>query len=302
MTTGMSTRTEVCQIHGKDSQNFTLLKGKLPKGYMWSGWHWQSSSDYETRYCMALSAEQKWKSSPESRKTRMEKREAQTRQSSTTERYLLCWSRWPRRQGNLSKREEKVGNADGRTRKLGAELNASRFQRPSVVVWWNLMNPRGNEWDPLLKNRQYHVAGKRFTSMTHYDLVHKFFPMPQAMKILDAKAAVDKEWNKLEKTSVATGGSQSKKKVVLEVRRDTKKVHFATLMDVSHLKNAELEPKIAEVQWQSCAPGRYCKRRLWAYAVFTEQGSSASQMTGCYCKITRLWRTSSWCSICLHSS
>ena len=29
--------------------------------------------------------------------------------------------------------------------------------------------------------------------------MHKFFPMHQAMKIPDAKAAVDKEWEKLEK-------------------------------------------------------------------------------------------------------
>ena len=31
-------------------------------------------------------------------------------------------------------------------------------------------------------------------SLSHYNLVHKFIPMPQAMKIPDAKAAVDKEW------------------------------------------------------------------------------------------------------------
>ena len=29
--------------------------------------------------------------------------------------------------------------------------------------------------------------------MTHYNVVHKFIHMPQAMKIPDAKAAVDKE-------------------------------------------------------------------------------------------------------------
>ena len=34
--------------------------------------------------------------------------------------------------------------------------------------------------------------------MNHYNLVHKFIPTPQAMKIPDAKAAVDKEWKKLE--------------------------------------------------------------------------------------------------------
>ena len=31
-----------------------------------------------------------------------------------------------------------------------------------------------------------------------YNFVHKFILMPQAMKIPDAKAAVDKEWEKLE--------------------------------------------------------------------------------------------------------
>ena len=46
-----------------------------------------------------------------------------------------------------------------------------------------------------------HIAGKGANSLQHYNLVHKFIPMPQAMKILAAKAAVDKEWEKLEKIS-----------------------------------------------------------------------------------------------------
>ena len=48
------------------------------------------------------------------------------------------------------------------------------------------------------KNHEGRIVGKGFTSMTNYNLVHKFIPMPQAMKIPDAKAAVDKEWKKLE--------------------------------------------------------------------------------------------------------
>ena len=44
-----------------------------------------------------------------------------------------------------------------------------------------------------------HVAGKGDNSLQQYNLVHKFIPMPQAMKILAAKAAVDKEWEKPEK-------------------------------------------------------------------------------------------------------
>ena len=37
-----------------------------------------------------------------------------------------------------------------------------------------------------------HTAGKEDNSLQHYNLVHKFIPMPQAMKIPAAKAAVDK--------------------------------------------------------------------------------------------------------------
>ena len=44
-----------------------------------------------------------------------------------------------------------------------------------------------------------HVAQRGDNSIQHYNLVHKFIPMPQAMKILSAKAAVHKECEKLEK-------------------------------------------------------------------------------------------------------
>ena len=39
-----------------------------------------------------------------------------------------------------------------------------------------------------------HIAGNGDNSLQHYNLVHKFIPVPQAMKIPRAKAAVDKEW------------------------------------------------------------------------------------------------------------
>ena len=48
---------------------------------------------------------------------------------------------------------------------------------------------------------QDHIAGKGENSLQHYNLVHKFILMPQAMKIPAAKAAVDKEWENLEKIS-----------------------------------------------------------------------------------------------------
>ena len=73
--------------------------------------------------------------------------------------------------------------------------------------------------------------------MTHYNLVHKFIPMPQAMKIPDATAGVGKEWKKLETIPAwDLGKVKSKKEVTPEVQRDKTRVHFASLMDICHLK------------------------------------------------------------------
>ena len=62
------------------------------------------------------------------------------------------------------------------------------------------MSPRDNVLESSLpKDHEDHMAGTGSTS-THYNLVHKFIPMLYAMKTPDAKAAVDKEWKKLQTT------------------------------------------------------------------------------------------------------
>ena len=58
--------------------------------------------------------------------------------------------------------------------------------------------------ESLPNHHEDHVAGKGNNSLQYYNLVHKFIPMPQAKKIPAAKAAVDKEWEKLEKISART--------------------------------------------------------------------------------------------------
>ena len=64
--------------------------------------------------------------------------------------------------------------------------------------------------------------------------------MLQAMRIPDAEAAVDKEWKKLETIPAwQVEKVKSTKEAVLEAQRDKNRVHFATLMDTCHLKNAE---------------------------------------------------------------
>ena len=57
------------------------------------------------------------------------------------------------------------------------------------------------------------------------------------------------------------------------------KVHFASLMDICHLLNAELEVKHQKYKGRVVLLGDIVKDVSGSYAVFTEQGSSASQMT-----------------------
>ena len=135
--------------------------------------------------------------------------------------------------------------------------------------------------ESLPTHHEDHIAGKGDTSLQHYNLVHKFIPMPQAMKIPAAKAAADKEWEKLEKISAWNLTKvRSKKKVVHEARTSGAKVHFASLMDICHLKNAELEAKHQKYKGRVVLRDDIVKDDSGSSAVFTEQGSSASQVTG----------------------
>ena len=102
----------------------------------------------------------------------------------------------------------------------------------------------------------------------------------EAMKIHAAKAAVDKEWEKLEKIPAwDLTKVRSKKEVIDEARTKGAKVHFASLMDICHLKNAELEAKHQKYRGRVVLRGDIVKDDSGSYAVFTEPGSSESQMT-----------------------
>ena len=51
--------------------------------------------------------------------------------------------------------------------------------------------------ESLPKYHEDRIAGTGDSSLQHYNLVHTFIPVPEAMKIpQQAKAAVDKEWEK----------------------------------------------------------------------------------------------------------
>ena len=95
---------------------------------------------------------------------------------------------------------------------------------------------------------------------------------------------------------------RNKKEVIDVARRKGHTVHFASLMNVCHPKNSELEPQYQKYKDRVVFRGDIEKGDSGSFAVFTEQGSSASQMMaaknqGHKIKTTRMRRTSSRCSI-----
>ena len=265
---------------------FTLLDEKAPDGYTWSGgrltrkqltsrpdhlWPelWKSMGKHAK-----LKEKQKWSEEKihfeNARKLRgiyfIDPEDTEFKETIKNARKKLETSVAPAMPCKIMKNCGSGGSDKNKT-KLACILAADESTRMRM----------GNSEPP---NHEDHIAGKGENSLQHYNLVHKFIPMPQAMKIPAAKAAVDKEWEKLEKFSAWNLTKvRSKKEVIDEARTSGATVHVASLMDICHLKNAELEAKHQKYKGRVVLRGDIVKDNSGSYAVFTEQGSSASQMT-----------------------
>ena len=86
---------------------------------------------------------------------------------------------------------------------------------------------------------------------------------------------MDKECENLEKISAWNLTKVRNKKEVIDEARTS----GASLMDICHLKNAELEAKHQEYKGRVVLRDDIVKDDSGSHAVFIEQGSSASQMT-----------------------
>ena len=69
----------------------------------------------------------------------------------------------------------------------------------------------------------------------------------------------------------ADESQKQKNEVIAEARTKGTKVHFASLMDICHLKNAELETKHQKYKSRVVFRGDIVKDDFGSYAVFTEQ-------------------------------
>ena len=74
--------------------------------------------------------------------------------------------------------------------------------------------------------------------------MQKFIPMLEALKINESEVCSGKRMGKLGKLPAwQLTKVRNKKEVIEEARNNDRKVHFASLVDLRHLKNSELEPQ-----------------------------------------------------------
>ena len=126
---------------------------------------------------------------------------------------------------------------------------------------------------------QDHTAPKGYASVDQFALVHTPIQIGKAMRIPDAKKAVDDEWSAREqKKTWNMDKVRPKAEVIAEAEKKNMSVHFGRLMDLCHLKHAELSPELQKYKGRVVFRGDQVKYETGYCAVFTEQGASASQM------------------------
>ena len=186
-----------------------LLSEKPPEGYMWSGERLTKRQATSRPYHLWP---EHWRGLPRNAQRREKHKWAIEKKQSAImlEDYEESISLTPRTRSSrkpLRMQEENWKHQwlqpclAGHASKATMERPVARLMisRLNLRVSWKPVNPQENVWEESLPTcHEDHIAGRGDNSLQHYNLVHNFISMPQAIQIPAAKAAVDKDWEKLE--------------------------------------------------------------------------------------------------------
>ena len=223
---------------------FTLLEEKPPEGYMWCGERltrkhltsrpdhlWPELWDKMGKHAK-LKEKQKWSHEKlhldNARKLRdiyfIDPEDKEFKETIKNARKKLETPMAPAMPCKTCKKSK-----NGKTR---SKTNDFKSKLACILEASESTRLRTGESPP--KYHEDHVAGKGDNSLQHYNLVLKFIPMLQAMKIPAAKAAVDKELENLEKISAWNLTKVRSKKEVIDDARNAavKIVNLETIIDM----------------------------------------------------------------------
>ena len=205
MIIGISMGLETCLILGQVSHNFLFWKKKAPDGFLWSGWRL-------TRKQLTSRPDHLW---PELWKSMVKHAKLKEKQKWSKEKFHLENARKLRGIFFIDPEDtefkETIKNARKKLETSVAPAMPCKIEKlwewwiqqnkNKTCVQWKLMNLRECVWEI-----RYHIIMKTIlqekdrNSLQHYKLVHKFIPMPQAVKFLQRKqrwTRNGKNWRKL---------------------------------------------------------------------------------------------------------
>ena len=274
---------------------FTLLQEKPPDGYMWSGvrltrkqrasrpdplWPelWKSRGKHAK-----LKEKQKWSNEKlhleNARKLWgmyfVDAEDKEFKETIKNARKKLETSVAPAMPCKIMKKNCGSGGSNKIKTKLACILEADESTRLRM----------GNS---LPNHHEDHIAGKGDNSLQRYNSVHKFIPLPQDMTFPAAKAAMDKEWEKLRTFRRGTWRkSEVRKRWSMKQGRRAQKFILPAWWTSVIWHNAELEAKHHKYKGRVVLRGDIVKDDSVCYAVFTEQG---------FISITKWQQQKSWIS------
>ena len=155
------------------------------------------------------------------------------------------------------------------------------------------------------KPHQDHITAKGMNSISHYSLVHKVIPMPQALKHSRCKGSSGDRMVKMKKI-LAADKSQKQKRSDRRSKEHGQKSSFCVIDGSLSSQEFGVGASISKVQRQSRTPMWHCERcfriihSVYRTRIISNLNDSRKSHGHCI-KASRMFRTSSWCSIRLYS-
>ena len=199
---------------------------------------------------------------------------------------------WAKRKYPKDIPEEEVENyekiiAEVRTRlspPAAPAMPTVSYSASSILSRASNMPAQGVDGRPKIKTKTNRAHRDRLSkafvaSPEYFSLVHTPLSIPEAMKIPKAKQALNDEWQALfELKAFDFASVQPKHKVIADARKNGTKVHFGGIMELCSEKHSELPPEKRKYKGRVVFRGDQVKDETGSFAVFTEQGTSASHL------------------------
>ena len=186
---------------------------------------------------------------------------------------LLCWSSWRRMLVRNWKHQLLLLCLAKLWIRIVVVVHPTKIKTKLACILEASESFRLRMGESLPNHHQDHIAGKK--DIIHYCITFWFTNLFLCLKLWKFQQQ-RRQWTRNVRRGTKQKWETNLTWLMKQEKKVDRKVHFASLMDLCHLKNAELETKHQKYKCRVVFRGDIVKDDSWSYAVFTEQGSPAS--------------------------